>query len=69
VTPLRHDRGSLFRQVARFWHAVYTKRFTPSAPELAAELGVSKRTAYRYLRAAEEAGWPLRRRGDVEVVE
>lgn len=53
------DRARIARHVARLMWKLQGRRRLPPVDALAADLGVSSRTVWRYLRAIEEAGWPV----------
>lgn len=57
------DRGRVARNIARLMWRLNGRRRLPPVSVLAADLGVSRRTVWRYLKAIEEAGWPVPEHG------
>jgi predicted DNA-binding transcriptional regulator YafY len=53
------QRERVVRTAAQLARLLAGYRYAPSIARLADDLGVSKRTVYRYLGAFETAGWAL----------
>lgn len=64
VAPMPNiNRNIVARYVVRLLRVLDGKRYMPRLEDIAAEMGVSKRTVCRYLDALELEGWPLPKRG------
>lgn len=57
--PRHEGRDAIVRRLAYVLLYTNTSRCRPTAEAIARGLGVSVRTASRYLAAVTDAGWPL----------
>lgn len=53
------QRGHVASTMARLIVSLKPYRFRPPVQAIASEIGVCKRTAQRYIKALDDAGWQL----------